>query len=128
MADRCDHCSVRMDGLEVHADDCPVRGPEIVAASANLKLENADLARKVQALELQVGGLQKIIEFAEEQVTRAMELGATDGKTCVIAARRILVAAVRGFAEKPKCRCGSHDHGSCIPACDCRGVIEKAKE
>lgn len=53
MADRCDHCLVRMDGMEVHADDCPVRGPEIIEESENLKLENADLCRKVQALELE---------------------------------------------------------------------------
>ena len=29
MADRCEHCSVRMDGLETHADDCPTKGPEL---------------------------------------------------------------------------------------------------
>jgi len=43
MADRCDHCGTRMDGLEVHADDCPVRGPEIAQ-------ENKDLRGQVEEL------------------------------------------------------------------------------
>jgi hypothetical protein len=37
MADRCEHCMVRMDGLETHADDCPVRGPEIQAENEYLR-------------------------------------------------------------------------------------------
>lgn len=48
MADRCDHCGVRMDGLEVHADTCHTRGPELafqiegreaLLAAAILKIE-----------------------------------------------------------------------------------------
>lgn len=41
MADRCDHCQVRMDGIEVHADDCPVKGPEIREESSAVKEESA---------------------------------------------------------------------------------------
>jgi len=37
MADRCEHCLVRKDGLEVHAENCPVRGPEILEESEKIK-------------------------------------------------------------------------------------------
>lgn len=50
MADRCDHCSVRMDGLEVHSDDCPARGPEIVAENKELQSENRELQAEIKRL------------------------------------------------------------------------------
>lgn len=37
MADRCDHCGVRMDGLEVHLDSCPTMNVEIRKESGKLK-------------------------------------------------------------------------------------------
>ena len=62
MADRCKYCSVRMDGLEVHSDSCPVRGPEIVDENEVLKSENEILVQKVEALELQKEDVLKILE------------------------------------------------------------------
>lgn len=59
MADRCEYCLVRMDGLEVHADGCPVRGPEIAAESEGLKAENIRLRSEVATLEAAAeGGLR----------------------------------------------------------------------
>lgn len=46
MADRCEHCLVRMDGLEVHSDDCPVRGPEIREENDALKLQIEELKKQ----------------------------------------------------------------------------------
>ncbi len=98
MADRCDHCSVRMDGLEVHADDCPVRGPEIVAESEKLKGENAALQDQLEAANLEIEELKGALDDAEgehdalQEKIRKMELQAGEMKKWCCSACGLYVA------------------------------------
>lgn len=50
MADRCDHCMARMDGYAEHADDCPVRGPEIIAENETLKSKLKEVEARHQGI------------------------------------------------------------------------------
>lgn len=63
-----------MDGVEVHADDCPVRGPEILAESEKLRAEAqardayiGTLEGKVQRLELQIDELKGALDDSEKE-------------------------------------------------------------
>jgi len=40
MADRCEHCETRLDGLMPHADSCPTKNEEIRERAENMKEEN----------------------------------------------------------------------------------------
>jgi hypothetical protein len=130
-----------MDGLEVHADDCPVRGPEIVAESEALKEENAKLRVEVesrrclahkaaepvasclQCVLLQVDGLHKALEHIIGFYGPGL-----DGSPEEVAGK-LAREAIEQFVEKTKCEECKTAPASVGPYCrDCLHVREKLVE